>query len=135
LQSGFWPNIVRSHRIFSFSIFSLTRPGSSSRSAGSRFDSSGRAGFQNYKTNNWWGIFFFPLPFFKLNHHPTLFHNNKHYLITIATFLQPSSTIQFSHNTNSQFFNISRNHWIKWWMQENQVPFTLSFLLYNPPKP
>jgi hypothetical protein len=60
LQSGFWPGLIgstrqttRSHRVFSSPIFSSTRSGFSSGSAGSQVDPPGWAEFQNYNYNCW----------------------------------------------------------------------------------
>jgi len=60
LQSSFWPGLIgstrqttRSHRVFSSLIFSSTRSGFSSGSAGSQVDPPGWAEFQNYNYNCW----------------------------------------------------------------------------------
>jgi len=101
LQPGFWSDLAGSTEFFLPLFFLQSGLVLSPGSAGSRFDPPDRVGFQNYKTNNWWGSFFFFLPFFKLNHYPTLFHNNKHYWITIATFLKFNSHITLTLNSST----------------------------------
>jgi hypothetical protein len=101
LQPGFWSDLAGSTEFFLPLFFLqsglvpvLGRPGlGSTRQTGSDF--------KTIKPTIGEGVFFFFLPFFKLNHYPTLFHNNKHYWITIATFLKFNSHITLTLNSST----------------------------------